>query len=167
MDREFVLEKYYDFLDERNEYSFETEELYLKYLISMNNYVYDPYITLMELYFKHEQNENAIQTIILAYTRLMKKEFNNKLPKKLDYYEMYNRGIFRTIYNYADILWFTEQKEKALNLFKKLLQLNPDDNLGVRYAICGLINGYSSSRHLWSEHGNNIEKWYISMCERK
>jgi tetratricopeptide (TPR) repeat protein len=158
MDKSVVLEKYYDFLDERNDYSNESEVLYLKYLISLNNYVYDPYILLMELYFKNNELEKGIEIINLGYSRLMKKEFNNNFPKQLDYLELENRSIYRLIYNYADMLWFAEENDKALNIFKKLLKINPNDNLGVRYAICGMLEGYSSSRHVWNENGQIISK---------
>lgn len=160
MDKSVVLEKYYDFLDERNEYSNESEELYLKYLISLNNYVYDTYVLLMELYFKNNELEKGIEIINLGYSRLMKKEFNNKFPKQLDYLELENRSIYRLIYNYADMLWFVEENEKALNIFKKLLKINPNDNLGVRYSICGMLEGYSSSRHVWNENSQIISNWY-------
>jgi hypothetical protein len=78
MDKSIVIEKYYDFLEKRNEYSDESDELYLKFLISLNNYVYDPYILLMELYFKNNEIQKGIEIINLGYTRLMKNEFNNK-----------------------------------------------------------------------------------------
>lgn len=160
MDKSVVLEKYYDFLDERNEYSNESEELYLRFLISLNNYVYDPYILLMELYFKNDELEKAIEIISLGYTRLMKNEFNNKFPKQLDYLELENRDKYRLIYNYADVLWFIEDKDKALNIFKRLLKINPNDNLGVRYAICGMLEGYPNSHHVWNENAQVISKWY-------
>ena len=160
MDKSVVLEKYYDFLEERNEYSDESDELYLRFLISLNNYVYDPYILLMELYFKNDELEKAIEIISLGYTRLMKNEFNNKFPKQLDYQELENRDKYRLIYNYADVLWFIEEKDKALNIFKKLLKINPNDNLGVRYAICGMLEGYPNSRHVWNENSQIISNWY-------
>jgi hypothetical protein len=47
-----------------------------------------------------------------------------------------------------------------MDIFKKLLKLNPSDNLGVRYAICGILEGYSGSRHVWNKNGHVISNWY-------
>lgn len=166
MDKEKVLEKYYHYVDESNDYSDESKELYLKFLLSLNESMYDVYILLKDLYFIKEEYDKGLEIIEQGYSILMKKEFNNKMPKKLEYLEMQNRDIFRLIYNYADSLWIKEDITGAIKLFKKLINLSPNDNLGVRYAICGILDGsYCSSNHLWSEQNQEIDKWFKKQVE--
>ena len=160
MDKSFVQEKYYTYQDECQEYSVESKILYLKYLISLNDSVYDPYVLLMEIYFRIHKNEEAVKIIQQGYNTLLENEFNNTLPQKLDYYELENRPIFRLIYNYADTFWFLGNKEEAIKLFRKLIEMHPSDNIGARYAICGILEGYDCSNHIWSEHNNNIKDWF-------
>lgn len=160
MDKTTIQEKYYTYQDESEDYSDESKILYLKYLISLNNTVYDPYIDLMDIYFRLNKNEEAVKTIQEGYNNLLNNEFNNKLPKELNYYEIPNRPIFRLIYNYADTLWFFGNKNEALKIFKKLLRMQPTDNMGARYAICGILEGYECSNHLWNEYNNDLEKWF-------
>lgn len=160
IDKSIVQDKYEIFQDENEEYLVESKILYLKYLISLNNAVYEPYLDLMNIYFRERRNENAVKIIQEGYNNLLKNEFDNKLPNVLDYNELHNRPIFRLIYNYADTFWFFGNKEESLKLFKKLLRMHSSDNIGARYAICAIFEGYGCSNHLWNERGNNIEEWF-------
>ena len=160
MELSLALDKYNEFIEEKNIYSHESKELYFKFIISLNNSVYDAYISLMELYFKNNEFNKGIDIIKVGYNTLLKNEFDNKFPKKLNYYEIGNRSIYRLIYNYADMLWIIDENDKAMDIFKKLLKINPSDNIGVRYAICGMLEGYSCSNHLWNENGQIIPNWY-------
>ena len=160
MNKEDVLDKYYSYLDENELYSVESKELYLKFLLSLNDSLYDAYVLLMELYYKSEDIGKGYGIIKLGYNKLMKNEFNNVFPKELDYYEVRNRDIYRLIYNYADSLWLKEDTKGAMSLFKKLIDICPSDNLGVRYAICGILEGYESSYQIWNEQNQNIEIWF-------
>ncbi len=125
MELSLALDKYNEFVEEENIYSHESKELYFKFIISLNNSVYDAYISLMELYFKNNEFNKGIDIIKVGYNTLLKNEFNNKFPKKLNYYEIGNRSIYRLIYNYADMLWIIDEKDKAMDIFKKLLKINP------------------------------------------
>lgn len=148
------------YLDENEAYTDDKKISYLKNLISLNNTFYDAYISLKDIYFELRMNKEAYIIILEGYNCLMKHEFNYKLPSTLDYYELNNRHIFRLLYNYADTLWFFENKVEALKIFKKLLRMHPDDNIGARYAVCGILEGYEYTNQLWNEQDQNIEKWF-------
>lgn len=161
LDKTKVLEKYYNYLDESEEYSNESKELYLKFLLSLNYTLYDVYVLLKNLYFNENKYNEGLSIIEQGYNVLMKKEFNNKLPKTLEYLKISNRDIFRLLYNYADILWIKGDTHGAIKLFRKLINLCPNDNIGARYALCGILGEvYCSSNHLWNEQNQNIDKWF-------
>ncbi len=166
MDKSLVVEKYYEFIDEKHKYSFESKELYLKFLISLNSCVYDVYVLLKELYSENNEYKKGSEIVELGYTRLMENEFNNKLPKLLDYYELKNRAVYRLIYAYGDMFWIAGDNEKAIRIFKELLRMNPNDNLGVRYSICGILEGYRCSNEMWNDKCEVIPEWYKSNIEK-
>lgn len=32
--------------------------------------------------------------------------------------------------------------------------------MGVRYAICAILEGYRCTNHIWNEQDQNIDKWF-------
>ena len=52
-----------------------------------------------------------------------------------------NRHIIRTILNKAISLWDKGENEEALDLLRKLLKTNPDDNIGARNYILAIRTG--------------------------
>lgn len=160
MERKKVLEMYDKYKDENEDYSNESKILYLKFLLSLNTNIYDIYLELMNIYFQEENFKDGSIIIEKAYKKILNDEFNNVLPLTLNYQELYNRSIFRVFYNYADILWILDKKNEAISLFKKLIEMHPNDNIGARYAICGILEGYASSNHIWNEYNQNIDNWF-------
>ena len=160
MNKEKVLEKYYSYLDEEVNYSNVSKELYLKYLLSLNKSMYDVYILLMNLYLELNQHEKAFNCIDEGFNFLLLKEFNGSIPDELDYCEIENRDIYRLIFNYADSLWMRNKTKEALEIFYTLIELNPNDNIGVRYSICGIFEGYLSTQYVWTVQDQNIENWF-------
>ena len=39
------------------------------------------------------------------------------------------RDIYRLIYNYADMIWIVDENDKLMDIFKKVLKINPNDDL--------------------------------------
>lgn len=52
-----------------------------------------------------------------------------------------NRAHMRALQYMADLFWDDKDYEKAIELFRLLLRLNPNDNQGVRYEIAALYAG--------------------------
>lgn len=157
-----VTEKYDNYLDENELYSNEQKIKKLKSLLELNDCLYDAYVDLMNIYYKEERFQDAYMIIKEGYETLLKKEFNNRfnLLLTLNYQELSSRAKYRVIYNYADALWIFENKRESLKIFKKMLRMNPNDNIGARYAICGILENYNCSNHIWNEHNQNIEQWF-------
>lgn len=49
-----------------------------------------------------------------------------------------NRHILRTLEEYGMILWSNNHPEGALDVFRRVLRMNPHDNQGMRYNILAI-----------------------------
>ena len=52
-----------------------------------------------------------------------------------------NRAYMRAIQYMGELYWDSGENEKAIEIFRLLLKLNPNDNQGVRYEIAALYAG--------------------------
>ena len=158
-------EDYYDFLD--SDLTITAKKYFLKYYICKDKYFFEPYILLSQIYFNNEDEiDQGFQILRIAYKRVMKDIFpNKKLPNSMNWYEINNRHIFRLLYNYANALWFIGLKNKADNLFKHLIKMHPDDNIGARYSALGIHEGFGETYSMWNEL-NDVEKWFQSILPK-
>ncbi|WP_152633277.1 hypothetical protein [Aliarcobacter butzleri] len=161
MNKEKVLEEYYyNYLDNSKEFSSDSKELFLKFLLSLNDTLYDVYILLMDVYYEKDEYIQGFEIVEKGYQVMLKKEFNNTLPTELEYYDINNRDKFRLMFNYADSEWIKGNKDKALNLFIYLLKICPNDNIGARFAVCGILEGYESIPDLEEREDEFIGNWF-------
>lgn len=86
-----------------------------------------------------------------AYT-LTKKKFP-KWPKRLEWGILENMQYLRAIHYCGLMLWRKNNLKKAMELFKLLLKLNPNDNQGARYLVAAIYEGYS-----WGKAPENYDK---------
>lgn len=63
----------------------------------------------------------------------LKDENKGKLPKKVNWYFIENRHIFRVIYGYAEILSNFKMYRETNRLLNILLKFHPNDNIGARF----------------------------------
>ena len=88
-----------------------------------------------------------------------KKKFQ-KWPKELPWGVIENRAYLRAIQWMADEYADCDEKEKAEELYKFLLKLNPGDNQGVRYTLSGLYAGISGEEiNDMFDEGNQKQNW--------
>ncbi len=86
-----------------------------------------------------------------GYERAMKMVMHRgKFPDVLSWLFMENRHIIRMIYNYALKMWEMGEKNEALRVMQQLLASNPNDNIGARYGIVALLEGYDNVQS-WEE----------------
>ena len=71
-----------------------------------------------------------------AIVRISDKHGN--FPKSLPWLWLENRHIIRAINAWATELWELERIQEALEIFRKLLKSNPNDNIGARYSILAI-----------------------------
>ena len=99
--------------------------------------------------------EEAIKT---AYEKTLRKF--HKWPQRMEWGYMENRAYMRAIQYRGDLHWDNGENEKAIELFRLLLKLNPGDNQGVRYEIAALyagLNGKDVNR--MADEGNQKQDW--------
>lgn len=102
-----------------------------------------------------KKSEEAIKT---AYEKTLKKF--PTWPKEMRWGYMDNRAYMRAIQYRGELYWDNGENEKAIELFRLLLKLNPGDNQGARYEIAALyagLNGDDVNR--MTDEGNERQDW--------
>ena len=144
-------------------------------MIKQDPYFFDPYTVLHEYYL----NENKIQKAFNLMSKGYKNAIelitkNGKFPDILRWGFIENRHIIRVLFNFATLLWQADKKEEALDILKKLLKSNPEDNIGARYSILAILEGFESQEHLEEEfdEGDGYldwqkqEEWFVQNARK-
>ncbi len=143
-DRYEVNQMYWDFLDSGEE-DVEKNINTLKKIIEKDPDFFDPYITLHDYYYANNDLENASIILNQGYERVLRLVVNNnRFPDELEWGYIENRHIIRMIFQFGMFLWEIEEKEEALEIFTLLLKSNINDNIGARYAIVAMLEGFES-----------------------
>src|SRR3989338_6613967 len=102
-----------------------------------------------------KKNEEAVRT---AYEKTVKKF--HKWPKRMEWGKIDNRAYMRAIQYMGGLHWDNGENEKAIELFRLLLKLNPNDNQGVRYEIAALYAGLTGADvSRMADEGNQKQDW--------
>jgi tetratricopeptide (TPR) repeat protein len=170
IDRFKVNEMYWVFLESMESEDINKSIKALKKMIKTDPDFFDAYITLHEYYLYDKEPKKALDILTKGYERAMDLVLDRgQFPDKLSWLFMENRHIIRMIFNYATTMWVVANKKEALRLFNLLLKSNPDDNIGARYSIVALLEGYESQNHFDEEFENDdgssldgmaIHKWF-------
>lgn len=121
------------------------------------NYV-QTYIGFVSAYGVAGDQKKVEESIKTAYEKTLLKF--PKWPRRMEWGYLENRAYMRAIQYRGDLYWDNGENEKAIELFRFLLKLNPGDNQGVRYEIAALyagLNGKDVSR--MSDEGNQKQDW--------
>ena len=103
---------------------------------------------------KKKMNE-AIKT---AYEKTLK--MFPKWPRRMEWGILENRAPLRAIQYMADQYWDNGEIDKAAELFRLLLRLNPNDNQGARYEIAALYAGLTGDDvNRMTDEGNKKQDW--------
>lgn len=101
------------------------------------------------------KREEAVRT---AYKKTLKKF--PKWPKQMKWGYLDNREYLRAIQYMGELYWDNGENEKAIELFRLLLKLNPHDNQGVRYEIAALYAGLTGEDvNRMTDEGNQKQDW--------
>ncbi|HEX8946941.1 MAG TPA: hypothetical protein VF829_01880 [Candidatus Paceibacterota bacterium] len=88
------------------------------------------------------------------------REMFPKWPKRLPWGILENRAPMRAIQYRADLHWHDQEYEQAIELFRLLLRMNPNDNQGVRYEIAALYAGLTGEDiNRMTDEGNEKQDW--------
>jgi tetratricopeptide (TPR) repeat protein len=81
-------------------------------------------------------------------------------PKRMEWGVMENRPYMRAIQYRADLYADAKEDEKAIELYRLLLRMNPNDNQGVRYTLSGVYAGISGEEiNAMFDEGNEKQNW--------
>ena len=135
-----VMSEYYDLLESATSDAQLKREM--KKMIKIDLDFYDPYI-VADLEIEIGNNKKGCQLIQEAYERAVKRIADAKgdWPKLMQWGFLENRHLMRVLERQAVVLWEDGKTEEALDIFRRLLCVNPDDNQGARYSILALRLG--------------------------
>lgn len=140
----------------------------IRALIKQDPDFYDPYLYVADNLRKLGQKSQARQLENNAFKRACNRIEDKKgnWPDKMPWGWLENRHIVRALVTGADNLWKDNKKDEALNIYRKLLHSNLNDNIGARYAIIALRLGLTYKeymRQVWPEStmpAEHIMKWF-------
>lgn len=135
-----VMDAYYDLCEKYTGRNAKSTKLQLENLIEKDPDFLDSYTFLHEILFREHKVAEAKKVLNEAYERAIKliTDENGNWPDVLKWSWLENRHIIRAILNKAVLSWGGNDIECALDLFRKLLRTNPDDNPGVRFYILAI-----------------------------
>lgn len=112
-------------------------------LIEKDADFYDSYLIIAEIFFSQGKDAEGSQVLQNTYERAVARIADSKgrWPKEMLWGFLENRHIMRAIAQYAILCWENNEIDKALDIFRRLLRMNPNDNQGVRYNILAIRLG--------------------------
>lgn len=125
----------------------------LEQLIVLDPDFYDPYIQLAYTLQENEEYEKASKILYQGYQRALARvaDKDGNLPKSLSWLWIENRHIIRIIDAWAHNLWEEGKTSEALEIFRKLLGSNPNDNIGARHSILAIKLGLEADYEMMFE----------------
>jgi len=76
------------------------------------------------------------------------------------------RPFMRSMSGYSNTLWVLGEKSKAIEIMKEMLELNPDDNQGVRHSLITrllMLNRLLEAEKLYEDYKDDITaEWHYS-----
>ncbi|MFZ2975098.1 MAG: hypothetical protein WA055_00530 [Candidatus Moraniibacteriota bacterium] len=130
----------------------------LESALEMDEDYVQTYIGFISVYGNLGKKKEYEKMVKLAYEKTLKKF--PKWPKEMEWGWLENRAYLRAIQYMAEWYWDNEENDKAVDLFRLLLKLNPNDNQGVRYEIAGLYAGLNGEKiNRMFDEGNANQNW--------
>ncbi len=170
IDRFKVNEMYWDFLESSDGSDIKKSVKKLQDMIIKDPDFFDPYITLHEYYMFNKEVKKGYEILSKGYFRAVDLivDENDDFPDVLNWGFTENRHIIRILFNFATMLWLSNQTNEALAILLQLLKSNPNDNIGARYAIVALLEKYESYEQFEEQFetgdgyldGGRVDEWF-------
>jgi tetratricopeptide (TPR) repeat protein len=132
-------------------------------LIERDPDFYDPYIIAADILFSESKNDDATVFINKAYKRATSRITDDKgnWPDEMLWGYLENRHIMRALEEYGMLLWSSDKTQEALDIFRRILHMNPNDNQGMRHNILAIklhlsIDAWQEPFMVKDEHGDEI-----------
>lgn len=138
-----VQSEYHKLLDQLDEMPGEKLVDRMTALIEKDPHYLDPYMILCERWIERGHLLKARHMQEQAYEKALEliTNENGEWPAELFWGFHQNRHIIRAILNKAMMEWDDGNLEEALDILRKLLQSNPQDNVGARQFILAIRKG--------------------------
>ncbi len=159
-DEENASDLYYnamELLDGGRKGAQKAEKLLLKAL-KLDEHNVQTHIGFAHVYGSLKNKSKAEKHIKKAYKETVKKF--PVWPRRMEWGDMDNRAYMRAIQYMADLFADNGEKGKAIELYRLLLRLNPNDNQGVRFTLSGVYAGISGEEiNAMFDEGNRKQNW--------
>ncbi len=143
-----VMDEYYEITEQfqAQQVSLEETKKALQGLIKNDKQYLDPYLYLAQIEYDQENYEEYSRLLWAAYFKALHlvANANGDYPKSLPWSWLENRHIIRALCNFALLQWEQDHIRLSLEIYRKLLASNLNDNIGARYSILAIRLGYST-----------------------
>lgn len=161
-----VSEIFYELLDIYEEGNVDEIKSKLNQLIEEDPYFLDSYLLMYEILMNEDKEEEAIKYLDNAYNKAVETiTIGDKWPYRLEWDWIENRHIIRAILNKGIYLWANGKENEAIEIFRRLLKMNPADQIGARFYILAIRKGISFEdfEERFSkdgEYGDSLFQWF-------
>ena len=116
----------------------------LRQLIKIDKQFLDSYLYLAQIEYDEENYEEYSRLVWEAYLKAVQMVANTDgdYPRSLPWGWLENRHIIRALCNFALLQWEQDYIRLSLEIYRKLLASNLNDNIGARYSILAIRLGY-------------------------
>lgn len=136
----------------------EAEKILKKALDLDKNKTVQAHIGFVHLYSALKNKKKTNEHIKKAYNEAQIKF--PSWPKRMEWGVLEYRPYMRAIQYRADLHLDEGEKDKAMELYRLLLKMNPNDNQGARYTIAGVYAGISGEEvNRMFDEGNEKQNW--------
>ncbi len=155
---ESVNDLYYDAMDAINENKLSQAIKLLLKAQEIDPHYVQTYVGLCSAYRHIGAADKYRECAIKGYEET--RNIFKKWPKELSWYDMDNRKFHRAIFFRAGLHVEDGEIEQGMTLYRQLLSMWPNDNLGVRYYAAATCAGVAVSKldDLWDEC-NEKQNW--------
>ncbi|AJR14784.1 hypothetical protein LEP1GSC107_3188 [Leptospira interrogans serovar Grippotyphosa str. UI 12769] len=137
---------YYDLIEKLDSFDNLRKDKELRKLMMKDPDFLDSYLVLYELFIHLGKYEEAASLLDRAFGNALRLivDQNGTWPDELMWGYLENRHIIRTLFTKAVTLWEKNENVLSLSIFRHLLRMNLNDNVGAReYNIIDQIRGNS------------------------
>jgi len=101
---------------------------------------------------------------IEAAKKTLGEEFENYKGHFWGFHE--TRPFMRSMSGYSNVLWMLDEKNKAIEIMKEMLELNPNDNQGIRHSLITrllILNRFLEAEKLYKDYKDDFSaEWHYS-----
>jgi len=169
-----VMNKYYDLLD--RDLSIMKMRKEMEKLIQKDPDFYDSYLVVADILKSGRKIKAARELLYIAYERALKRivDIKGNFPEKIEWAWLENRHLVRAIERWGWELWEQKKTDEALEIFRKLLKSNPNDNIGARQNILAIRLGLGPDYETMFTvedtpgylSGFKLSEWFAEHCEK-